>query len=96
MNGRLAVRDTVLPRGGGPNGDEPVYVPKGSLVNYSVYSMHRRTDFYGADAEEFRPERWEGKIQGWVSWIGENHCGKLLVKRAFGGENNLLTLSKSN
>ncbi|KAI6294406.1 hypothetical protein MCOR29_008988 [Pyricularia oryzae] len=65
MNGRLAVRDTVLPRGGGPNGDEPVYVPKGSLVNYSVYSMHRRTDFYGADAEEFRPERWEGKIQGW-------------------------------
>lgn len=73
MNGRLAVRDTVLPRGGGPNGDEPVYVPKGSLVNYSVYSMHRRTDFYGADAEEFRPERWESRIQGWVSWIGENY-----------------------
>ena len=21
--------------------------------------MHRRTDFYGLDAEEFRPERWE-------------------------------------
>lgn len=24
----------------------------------SVYAMHRRRDFYGADAEAFRPERW--------------------------------------
>lgn len=66
LNSRLAVRDTVLPRGGGPNGDEPVYVPKGGLVNYSVYAMHRRTDLFGADAEDFRPERWEGQIYSWV------------------------------
>ncbi|CAP62322.1 uncharacterized protein PODANS_0_160 [Podospora anserina S mat+] len=65
LNSRLAVRETVLPRGGGPNGDDPVYVPKGGLVNYSVYAMHRRTDFFGADAGEFRPERWEGQIYSW-------------------------------
>lgn len=31
---------------------------------YNLYAMHRRTDFYGSDAEEFRPERWEdGSLQ---------------------------------
>jgi hypothetical protein len=27
-------------------------------VAYSVYSLHRRADLYGEDAEKFRPERW--------------------------------------
>ncbi|KAH8894340.1 cytochrome P450 [Thozetella sp. PMI_491] len=64
-NGKVAIRDTVLPRGGGPNGDKPVHVPKGGSVNYSVYSMHRRQDFFGPDAEEFRPERWETLRPSW-------------------------------
>jgi cytochrome P450 len=36
----------------------PLFVPKGNLVAWSAYSMHRREDFYGLDAHEFRPERW--------------------------------------
>ncbi|TVY34862.1 Cytochrome P450 monooxygenase [Lachnellula occidentalis] len=59
----------LLPRGGGPNGVSPVFVPKGTLVAYSTYVMHRRKDIYGADAEEFRPERWapeEGLRPGWA------------------------------
>merc|ERR1711939_23398 len=63
-NERKAVRDTVLPLGGGKDGLSPVFVPKGTLVCYNLYAMHRRTDFYGPDAEEFRPERWtDGRLQ---------------------------------
>jgi len=59
------VRDTVLPVGGGDDGLSPIFVPKGGRVQYSVYAMHRRTDLYGPDALEFRPERWgEGTKSG--------------------------------
>ncbi|KAH7060976.1 cytochrome P450 alkane hydroxylase [Paraphoma chrysanthemicola] len=58
VNTRTANRTTVLPTGGGLNGTSPVLVPKGSAVAFSVYSMHRRPDLYGMDAELFRPERW--------------------------------------
>ncbi|RHZ63239.1 cytochrome P450 [Aspergillus thermomutatus] len=64
-NTRLAVRDTVLPRGGGPRGDAPVFVPKGCTLIYTVYAMHRRVDLFGADADEFRPERWETQRYSW-------------------------------
>ncbi|PLB39757.1 cytochrome P450 [Aspergillus candidus] len=64
-NSRLAVADTVLPVGGGPDGKSPVFVPKGTIVAYSVYSMHRREDIYGPDANEYRPERWADIRPGW-------------------------------
>ncbi len=57
-NSREAYEDAVLPLGGGPDGNAPLFVKKGTLVSWSVYTMHRRRDFYGEDAEEFRPERW--------------------------------------
>jgi cytochrome P450 len=64
-NGRFAIKDTVLPRGGGPDGQQPLFVPKGTMVGYSVFTMHRRKDIYGPDAEEYRPERWETLRPGW-------------------------------
>lgn len=67
---KVAVRDTVLPRGGGADGKSPIYIPKGLKVLYSTYSMHRRRDIWGADADEFRPERWVGARHSWVSkWL---------------------------
>ncbi|KAL4907930.1 hypothetical protein BDW74DRAFT_113814 [Aspergillus multicolor] len=63
-NQREALVDTALPLGGGKDGLSPVFVPKGTMVCYNVYAMHRRADFYGPDAEEFRPERWMyGELQ---------------------------------
>ncbi|PYH46489.1 cytochrome P450 [Aspergillus saccharolyticus JOP 1030-1] len=68
-NQREATRDTVLPLGGGKDGLFPAFVPKGTLVAYSVYAMHRRVDLYGPDANEFRPERWEdGTLQRQLRW----------------------------
>lgn len=57
--------DTVLPLGGGPDGKSPLFIPKGRLVSWSLYTMHRRKDLYGDDAEDFRPERWDTLRPGW-------------------------------
>lgn len=64
-NARTAEVDTILPLGGGEDGKSPIFVPKGQIVQYSVYAMHRRKDLYGEDAEEFKPERWETYRPGW-------------------------------
>ena len=63
VNSRAALKTTTLPVGGGPDGRSPILIRKGEAVGYCVYAMHRRTDIYGKDALEFRPERWEdGKL----------------------------------
>ncbi|KUJ13745.1 cytochrome P450 alkane hydroxylase [Mollisia scopiformis] len=59
VNSRTAAEDVVLPVGGGEDGKSPVLVRKGEDVAVCVYSLHRRTDLYGSDADAFRPERWE-------------------------------------
>ena len=66
VNSRQAHEDTVLPVGGGEDGRQPVFVKKGMVVNWSCHAMHRRKDFYGADSEMFRPERWidQGDVKG--------------------------------
>lgn len=62
FNLRTAVRDTILPRGTGPNGDQPLFVPKGMVVAYSPFIMHRDEKLWGKDASEFDPSRWEGRV----------------------------------
>lgn len=59
FNNRCAIRDTVLPAGGGPDGKSPLFIKAGQIVFYTVFALHRRKDIYGEDADEFRPERWE-------------------------------------
>jgi cytochrome P450 len=69
-NTREAIRDTILPLGGGEDGQSPMFVKKGTHVYYSVYSMHRREEFFGEMTEEYKPERWEGLKLGWVCMQG--------------------------
>jgi len=65
LNNRIAVRDSVLPVGGGPDGKGPIAVRKGTLVNFSDYIMHRREDIWGKDVLEWKPERWVDRKHGW-------------------------------
>lgn len=65
MNERAAQRDTTLPRGGGPDGQAPIFVPKGRQILIPTYSMQHREDIWGADEDVFRPSRWEGRKFGW-------------------------------
>ncbi|KAL2679043.1 hypothetical protein Neosp_009799 [[Neocosmospora] mangrovei] len=61
LNARYANKDTTLPRGGGKDGNSPIFIPKGSTTDFSVHVMHHRKDIWGPDADEFKPERWEGR-----------------------------------
>jgi cytochrome P450 len=56
----MASKTTTIPRGGGPDGRSPLLIRKGTGIVYSAYHMHRDPEIYGEDANEFRPERWEG------------------------------------
>lgn len=67
-NLRFATKTTVFPRGGGPDGRSPILVRQGMGITYSPYLMHRRTELYGADANLFRPERWEDSKLAGIRW----------------------------
>ncbi|CAK3767756.1 cytochrome P450 [Lecanosticta acicola] len=62
--GRNAKCNTVLPRGGGKDGMQPIAVPKGAAVTCNIYLVHRREAEWGPDAWEFRPDRWVDKKLG--------------------------------
>jgi len=64
FNVRLALKDTTLPFGGGPDGSQPLHVLKDTPIGYSTLLMQRRADLYPPvsptfpDVEVFSPDRW--------------------------------------
>ncbi|KAL8872490.1 MAG: hypothetical protein Q9174_001892 [Haloplaca sp. 1 TL-2023] len=62
---RTAARDTILPRGGGAEGNDPIFIAKGTLIMLNFFNLHHREDIWGKDVEEFKPERWEKQNPGW-------------------------------
>lgn len=82
FNRRAATRDTTLPRGGGPDGLSPVYIKKGQSVVYSTHVMHRRKDFWGPDADEFKPDRWASRKAGW-EYIPFNGGPRICIGQQF-------------
>ncbi|KAL8734115.1 MAG: hypothetical protein Q9181_003304 [Wetmoreana brouardii] len=62
---REALNDTTLPTGGGPDGKSPVFVPKGTTIVLNFFAMHHRSDLWGEDVQEYKPERWEDRKINW-------------------------------
>jgi len=50
QNAKVAVEDDVLPGG--------INIPKGTIITYKTFALHRLTALWGKDATEFKPERW--------------------------------------
>ncbi|RDW93758.1 cytochrome P450 [Aspergillus mulundensis] len=69
FNVRFSLKDTTLPRGGGPDGLSPVAVKAGSRIVYSTMIMQRSPENYDPpsapnyfDPAQWKPERW---VSGW-------------------------------
>ncbi|KAJ5460798.1 Cytochrome [Penicillium daleae] len=69
FNVRYSLKDTTLPRGGGPDGQSPVGVRANTRVIYSTLLMQRDPDLYdGPESKNyFDPGRWipERWVEGW-------------------------------
>ena len=71
-NSRRSTRDTSLPSGGGADGRSPIFVPKGTETVYIVWLMQRQSEFWGPDADAFRPERWQDHKYGGFEYLPFN------------------------
>lgn len=65
FNVKRAIKDTVLPRGGGEFGTEPCLLQKGDAVMVFTFGMLRSRALWGEDAREFKPDRWADGRRGW-------------------------------
>jgi len=89
FNVRMALKDTTLPRGGGPDGNQPMGVLKGTPVGYSPLIMQRREDIYPPVSEkfphhmEFAPERWEHWTPKAWTYIPFNGGPRICVGQQF-------------
>lgn len=59
VNARVANVNTTLPHGGGPDGQDPLFIAAGTRVQYHCYAAHRSFDTYGPTALEWDPSRWD-------------------------------------
>ncbi|GME30320.1 Cytochrome p450 protein [Neofusicoccum parvum] len=66
IQARTAGVDTTLPTGGGPDGTMPILIRKGDIISLHRNVLHWDQDIWGADAKEFRPERWEHRRSFWT------------------------------
>ena len=69
---RTALRDTILPVGGGPDGRSPLFVEQGTVVALNVWALHHDRDIWGDDVDQFNPQRWNGRRPSWefVPFLG--------------------------
>ncbi|KAM3413724.1 hypothetical protein BST61_g10412 [Cercospora zeina] len=88
-NVRVALQDCTLPRGGGPDGTEPIGITKDTPIGYSTLIMQRRADIYPPtssgfpDHLTFVPERWDNWTPKSWSYIPFNGGPRICIGQQF-------------
>lgn len=77
---RVAIRNTTLPTGGGPEGKDPIFVAKGTEIQQAFYPICMRKDLWGEDGTTFRPERFENRKLG-SEWLPFGSGPRICVGR---------------
>ncbi|KAI9810352.1 MAG: hypothetical protein M1827_006319 [Pycnora praestabilis] len=89
INVRLALKDTTLPYGGGPNGDEPIGILKDTPIGYAPLVMQRRADLYPPPSPDFppvdvfSPERWDNWIPKSWHYVPFNGGPRICIGQQF-------------
>lgn len=92
-NVRVALADTTLPRGGGPDGSQPLAVLKDTPIGYSTLILQHRPDIYPAqhpasnapfrDPREFDPSRWDGWTPRSWTYVPFNGGPRICIGQQF-------------
>jgi cytochrome P450 len=88
-NVRLALKDTTLPTGGGPDGTLPIGVLAGTPIGYSTLIMQRRADLYPdastgfPDPAAFVPERWDSWTPKSWTYVPFNGGPRICIGQQF-------------
>jgi cytochrome P450 len=89
FNVRFALQDTTLPVGGGPDGTQPVGIPKGTPIGYSTLVMQRRPDIYPPPesgfppVDQFVPERWDSWTPKSWTYVPFNGGPRICIGQQF-------------
>ncbi|KAK5949129.1 hypothetical protein OHC33_009870 [Knufia fluminis] len=75
FNVRTSLKDTTLPRGGGPDGMQPIGIPKDTAIGYSTLIMQRRRDLYPPISDSFPYDPREWVPERWATWQPRQHGG---------------------
>ena len=89
FNIRVALKDTTLPQGGGPDGNDPVGVLKDTPIGYSTHYMQLTPEIYPPvtesfpPPEQFAPRRWESWNPKHWTYIPFNGGPRICVGQNF-------------
>ncbi|CAO2652227.1 Nn.00g005100.m01.CDS01 [Neocucurbitaria sp. VM-36] len=88
-NVRISLKDTTLPTGGGPDGQQPIGILKDTPIGYSTLVMQRRADLYpppesGFPAiDKFVPERWDNWVPKSWQYVPFNGGPRICIGQQF-------------